>query len=174
MSVIGILRQRTFTIRNRGWRNIAYAKLLPLASRAHLRGGLMSKLRLVLCFFGLAGAGAAILSCGSSSQHQLQSITLSPASADGQVQFVVTGYYNTAPLTVAPLPAKWGACYQSSPTTEISINSTGAAQCGIGAAGTYVIWANDPLPDTGIYNCPSTNACGQGCVFSATAQLTCP
>jgi hypothetical protein len=39
----------------------------------------MSALRLVLCSFGLAGAGAAILSCGSSSQHQLQSITLSPA-----------------------------------------------------------------------------------------------
>jgi hypothetical protein len=140
----------------------------------------MSTLRLVICLFGLAGAGAAILSCGSSAQHQLQSITLSPATADaqqypdGQVQFVVTGYYNTAPLTVAPLPATWGACYQSSPTTEISINSTGGAQCGVGAVGTYVIWANDPLPDTGVYSCPSTNACGQGCVFSATAQLTCP
>ncbi len=140
----------------------------------------MSKLRLVICFFGLVGAGVAILSCGSSSQHQLQSIALSPASADaqqypdGQVQFVITGYYNTAPLTAAPLPAKWGACYQSSPTTEISINGTGGAQCGAGAVGTYVIWANDPLPDTGVYNCPSINACGQGCVFSATAQLTCP
>jgi hypothetical protein len=80
----------------------------------------MSTRRLVLCFLGLAGAGAAILSCGSSSRHQLQSITLSPANADaqqypdGQVQFVVTGSYNTAPLTVAPLPAEWGACYQSS------------------------------------------------------------
>lgn len=90
------------------------------------------------------------------------------------MQFVVTGYYNTAPLTVALLPAKWGACYQSSLTTEISINSTGVAQCGIGAVGTYVIWANDPLPDTGVYSCPSTNPCGEGCVFSATAQLTCP
>jgi hypothetical protein len=140
----------------------------------------VSTLRLVLCFFCLAGAGAAILSCGSSSQHQLQSISLSPASADakqyadGQVQFVVTGYYNTAPLTVAPIPAKWGACFQSSSTTDISINSTGVAQCGTGAVGTYVIWANDPLPDSGVYSCPATNACGQGCVLSATAQLTCP
>ena len=140
----------------------------------------MSTIRLVICLFGLAGAGAAILSCGSRAQHQLQSITLSPANADaqqypdGQVQFVVTGYYNNAPLTVAPLPATWGACYQSSPTTEISINSTGGAQCGVGAVGTYLIWANDPLPDTGVYSCPSTNACGQGCVVSATAQLTCP
>jgi hypothetical protein len=140
----------------------------------------MSTIRLVICLFGLAAAGAAILSCGSRAQHQLQSITLSPANADaqqypdGQVQFVVTGYYNTAPLTVAPLPATWGACYQSSPTTEISINSTGGAQCGVGAVGTYLIWANDPLPDTGVYSCPSTNACGQGCVVSATAQLTCP
>jgi hypothetical protein len=140
----------------------------------------MSTIRLVICLFGLAAAGAAILSCGSSAQHQLQSITLSPASADaqqypdGQVQFVVTGYYNTAPLTVSPLAATWGACYQSSPTTEISINSTGGAQCGVGAVGTYLIWANDPLPDTGVYSCPSTNACGQGCVVSATAQLTCP
>jgi hypothetical protein len=116
-------------------------------------------------------------------RHNCESITLSPASADaqqypdGQVQFVVTGSYNTARLTVAPLPAEWGACYQSplpAPATEISIKPTGVAQCGIGALGTYLIWASEPLPDTGVYSCPSTNACGEGCVFSATAQLTCP
>lgn len=40
------------------------------------------------------------LGCGSgSSSRQLQSMNISPATANGQVQFVATGHYNKAPLT---------------------------------------------------------------------------
>ena len=54
------------------------------------------------------------LACGSGS-YKIQSITVSPATADaqnypnGQVPFVATGYYNSAPGTVTPLQANWGA-----------------------------------------------------------------
>jgi hypothetical protein len=137
--------------------------------------------RFVLFFVALAAVGAVILSCGSSPQRQLQNISMLPATADaqqysdGQVPFVVTGYYNTAPPTVSPTPATFGACYQSAPTTDVSVSSTGVAKCGSGAVGTYLIWANDPLPNVpGIVNCGAMSVCGGGCVLGATAQLTCP
>jgi hypothetical protein len=145
----------------------------------------MSWLRLLLCCFALAGVGALVLSCGSGSQHQLENISMAPVFADaqqypgGQVPFVVTGYYNTAPMTVTPIPAKYGACSHPPPpvlptsTTEVSVSTSGVAQCGVGANGFYLIWANAPLPN-GTYSCPSDNGCGTGCVLAATAQLTCP
>jgi len=60
------------------------------------------------------------LACGSGS-YKIQSITVNPATADaqsypnGQVPFVATGYYNSAPATVTPLQANWGAALGSLP-----------------------------------------------------------
>jgi hypothetical protein len=78
----------------------------------------MKNLRLVFGLSALAIAAVFALSCGSSTpvERRLQSITLNPASADadnyanGQVQFVATGHYSTAPVTVSPLSATWGVC----------------------------------------------------------------
>ena len=141
----------------------------------------MKRLRFPLFLFALVVAAALVLSCGASSEHQLQSITLDPASADaqdyprGQVQFVATGHYKIAPLTATPLSATWGTCYQFAPTSAISVTSTGLAQCASGAAGTYSVWANDPMPlGPGAYFCPASTPCGGGCTIQATAQLTCP
>ena len=141
----------------------------------------MERLRLTLFLFGLAVAASFILSCGAGSVRQVQSITLSPATADaqdyrnGQVQFTATGHYNAAPYTVTPQSATWGVCYQSAPTSEVSVTTSGLAQCASGAVGTYTVWANDPAPlPSGIYNCPAMTACGGGCTIQANAQLTCP
>lgn len=108
-------------------------------------------------------------------------ITLSPAVADGQdypnlqVQFIATGYYINPSRTVTPLSAAWGTCHQFAPTSAISVNSTGLAQCASGAVGTYSVWANDPMPlAPGVYSCPASPACGGGCTIQATAQLTSP
>jgi hypothetical protein len=125
-----------------------------------------------IVFLGLAVFTT--LACGS---HALQSITISPTSADaqdypnGQVQFVATGYFKTDPLIVTPLPANWNALEQSlSPTSAVSVTSTGLAQCADGALGTYLVEASDPMPlEPGAYNCPFL-----GCVIEATAKLTCP
>jgi len=148
--------------------------------RRSKRRAVMSRLRLVLFSSGLIALAAIVLSCGSPSGHPLQSISLSPTAADaqdypnGQVPFVVTGYYPTPPMTVTPVAATWGACFQSAPTTQVSVSNTGIAQCGSEASGTYTVFANDPLPP-GTYSCPAEPApCGGGCVLSATAQLTCP
>jgi hypothetical protein len=113
------------------------------------------------------------LACGS---HVLQSITISPTSADakdypnGRVQFVATGHFNTNPLEVTPLSPNWSALDQSlSPTSAVSVTSTGLAQCADGALGTYLIEASDPMPGSHTGMCPEL-----GCVIFATAQLTCP
>jgi hypothetical protein len=139
----------------------------------------MEKLRFPLFLFALAAGAVLALSCGSSTAisgliRQPQSITLSPATADaqnypnGQVQFIVTAHYNTAPDTITPASATWGACYQNAPSTAVSVSNEGLAQCANGASGRYTIFAFD------MTNCNVITACGGGCTVVGTAQLTCP
>lgn len=121
------------------------------------------------------------LSCGSSmnsnSDRMLQSISLSPATADardypgGQVQFTATGFYTANPRTVTPLAAGWGSCFQNAPTSDVTVSSAGMAQCISGAAGTYTVFADDASSSV---NCTAITACGGGCQVSGSAQLTCP
>lgn len=142
----------------------------------------MSRLRLTLSAISLTTAACLALSCGMGNppQHMLESITLNPTSADagnyanGQVQFVATGQYSTAPTIVTPLMATWGACYQFQPTTAVTVSQNGVAQCTPGASGTFFVWANDPIGGSGTFNCSAETACGGGCVVQANALLTCP
>ena len=145
----------------------------------------MAKLRLTLFSLALILAASFALSCGARSQSQdpqsqdpLQSITLSPATADarnypnGQVQFIATGYYIDPSHTVTPLSAMWGTCYQNASTSAVSVTAGGVAQCAPGAVGTYTVWADDP-PLSNVA-CLAITACGGGCFVAGTAQLTCP
>ena len=118
-------------------------------------------------------ATAIAIACGSS--HTLQSIAVNPATADANgepVQFTATGYYNNPPSPITPQPATWGACYQNMPTNNVSVSSTGLAQCASGAAGTYTVFAYDLVGKA----CPQwVGPCGgSGCSVTGTAQLTCP
>lgn len=133
----------------------------------------MKKFRFALCFLALVLAASLALSCGSGSS-QLQSITVSPATAEGQAQFVATGYYSNPTHTVTPQPANWVACQQNAPTADVSVTNTGVAQCASGAAGTYSIKAWDIPNKVGTSSCPAMTACSGGCAVWATAQLTCP
>jgi hypothetical protein len=129
------------------------------------------------------------LACGSHNPRPLQSITLSPASADakdytdGKVPFVATGHYNSAPAAVTPLQANWAAVSDANDfsifgpvTSAVSIDQTGVAYCTVGAAGTYAVVAWDlqnPAPNV---VCQSQSDFGEpGCnTVQASAQLTCP
>jgi hypothetical protein len=142
----------------------------------------MKNLRLAVSLFALTASALFTLSCGGASQRQLQSVTLSPATADaqdypnGQIQFTATGHYDASPTTLTPLSAGWGTCYQNgsaeSPTSEITVTQEGIAQCASGAVGTFTVWANDP-PNSGSM-CNAITVCGGGCFVAGTAQLTCP
>jgi hypothetical protein len=46
------------------------------------------------------------LSCGGSNR-QLQSITIAQSANGEQIQFVATGTFSAAPITVTPLPVSW-------------------------------------------------------------------
>lgn len=127
--------------------------------------------------FLLLLAAAMTWACGSSASHTLQSVTITPTSADahgGLVQFTATGTYAAPPSPVTPLAATWGTCDESgNMTTEISVSASGLAQCASGAVGTYKVWAFD-FNATGP-TCNVESACGGGCGHVAgTAQLTCP
>jgi hypothetical protein len=121
------------------------------------------------------------LACGSGS-YKIQSITVNPATADaqsypnGQVPFVATGYYNSAPATVTPLQANWGAALGSLPADgAVAVDSNGIAQCTPGASGTYTIGAWINLPVKGTPPCPSFAFGAASCNFVlGTAKLTCP
>jgi hypothetical protein len=135
----------------------------------------MEKLRLTLLSLALVLTASLALSCGANSTPgQLQSITISPATATaglpGQtVQFTATGHYSAAPYAVTPQPATWGACFQNAPTTAVSVTSAGVAQCESpgGPIVAYSIFAFDQT------NCNLLTACGGGCTVVGTAQLSC-
>lgn len=125
-------------------------------------------------------AAAMTVACGSSTSRTLQSVTITPAIADaqnypgGMVQFTATGTYAAPPSPVTPLAATWGECDQTgNGTSEVSVSTSGLAQCASGAVGTYKVWAFD-FNATGP-TCNVANACGGGCGrVTGTAQLTCP
>ncbi len=133
----------------------------------------------------LAIAACLTLACGGS--HQIQSLSVSPSSADakdyrnGQVQFTATGTFNSSPTTVTLTQANWGAETEqdgiyTGPTTAVSITANGLAQCAAGASGVYGIGAwvlvNPDLQAT----CESIGPFGQpGCnSVAGTSRLTCP
>jgi hypothetical protein len=131
--------------------------------------------------FGLLVAAAVItIACGSStSTRTLQSVAVTPATAtaqNGLFQFSATGFYNESPQKVSPLTATWGACLQQAATTDVTVSTTGLAQCTPSASGTYTIWAFDTNPlKPGYGTCTAITACGGGCNrVTGTAQLTCP
>jgi len=137
----------------------------------------------------LGVAACLTLACGSSnSSRQIQGISVSPTSADaqnypgGQVPFVATGMYSTAPTKVT-VQANWGAASEQlvngvevlTATTDVSVDSKGVAQCGVSATGIYVIGAWVPAGTQAICNVIggpfNINTCP---AFQGTAQLTCP
>ena len=133
-------------------------------------------------FFLAILAIALTLACGGSSPRTLQSVSLSPATADAEgspVQFTATGSFNQQPSTATLTQANWGACFQNQSTTGVSVSTEGAARCAAGAVGTYTVWA---WAETAAHSCGGNNGevpanpCGGAseCQVTGTAQLTCP
>jgi hypothetical protein len=119
------------------------------------------------------------LGCGSS--RQLQSVSLSPATADaqnfpnGQVSFTATGAFSKPP-SPSPLTGKdvtWcagqsaGAC-AGNVNPGALVDQNGVAQCVAGFVGTTYVMA-------GTAGTPSQNPDGgQALKVFGSAQLTCP
>jgi hypothetical protein len=112
-----------------------------------------------------------LLSCGSSNR-ELQSISVSPAAANGQAQFVATGTY-TDGSKVSPLTALWSpgnpwVMSQLVPAA-ISVDAHGIASC-LTRSGTFTIDATAPVnPQIPVSQMGPTTP-----QVSGTAQITCP
>jgi hypothetical protein len=110
------------------------------------------------------------------SARQLQSITVSPTSADaknsgGMVQFTATGNFNMDPMT-AMTPVRWsiGNPFSAQPVPAgVSVDMNGLAQCS-GFNGMITIEATAPMDP----NMPLSKMTMMTMNVSGMAQLTCP
>ena len=123
----------------------------------------------------------AIVSCGGMStmmsNRQLQSITVSPSSADamnfpsGMVHFTAMGTYNMAPMSGNP-PVLWslGNPFSAQPVPAgVSIDANGVAHCS-GFMGMITIEATSPMDP----NMPVSQMSMNSMNVVGMAQLTCP
>jgi hypothetical protein len=107
--------------------------------------------------------------------RQLLSVTITPDSGTaqgnpGQIQFVATGTYNTAPFTVTPLEANWGV--MSFPKSIATTTQNGMATCAQGSSGTTTIeaWVQLTPSVCNVIDSAGRPACGN---VAGAAQLTC-
>lgn len=116
----------------------------------------------------LAAISLSATGCGSASPRLLQSISVTPASADaqsfpdGQVQFVAMGTYSQPP---SPSPITASQWLLSEPNIA-TISESGVAQCTPGASGVVTVKAVTSAPCSG-------TAC-TAALLSGSAKLTCP
>jgi len=126
----------------------------------------------VLAVFGIATLGCASM---NSTYRVLQSVAVSPTSADaqtfpqGQVQFTATGTFSMPPSPapvpvpfVAPYPGSW----MSSNPNIATINDSGVAQCVAGTSGTVTV--------TALVSSNSAKGTQMSTGVSGAATLTCP
>jgi hypothetical protein len=138
----------------------------------------MSKPGLILSYAKLFLVAFFLLACGGSSR-QLQSLSISPATADaqnfpnGQVQFTAMGTFNGSSQASAISALWWTTAPWTYPPTPaiISLSGTGLAQCfPLAPAGTYTIYAVAPV-DPSVTVSQMTMTTRQ---LVTTAQVTCP
>jgi len=140
----------------------------------------MTKYRILGAIF-LVAVALQTLGCGSSmsnSNRVLQSMTISPASADaqnfanGRVQFMATGTFNKAPSPQQvtfqpPYAGGWSLMANGGASLPATISPTGLAECVPGASGAVTVQA-----------LASANAAmgtgATGVAVRSTATLTCP
>ena len=110
--------------------------------------------------------------CGNNNLRELQSITITPATADAstfatrQVQFIATGHYSKPPTTISPVTVLWSV-YKPPVAT---IDQNGVAQCSAGMTGYVTVLAYAPSePSLPISKLSSSKRPVLG-----MAQLVCP
>jgi hypothetical protein len=135
----------------------------------------MSRPGPVLPFIALFLFVLSMLACGGGNR-QLQSMSISPASASVQVQFTAIGTFSGSSKPSAVNALWWtNPPWTFPPMTPnvpfITVSSNGLAQCAAGApSGTYPVWAVAPV-DPSVPLSQMTMTTKQ---IVAMAQLTCP
>jgi hypothetical protein len=90
-------------------------------------------------------AGVELVGCGNGGPRRLQSVSVTPASADaqsfpnGQVQFTAVGTYSQPPSPAPIVPMGNGMGWSVSDLHIATINQSGLAQCKPGALGVVTV-----------------------------------
>jgi len=118
-------------------------------------------------FIVLLLAASLILSCGNNGR-QLQSISIAQTVNGEEIQFVATGTFSAAPITVTPLPVWWTFAPPGGPYTLTT--QPFVLQCTV--SGPYpspiIAWAPaDP-------NAPSSGSWSSTKMITASTGAICP
>ena len=150
---------------------------------------------IILVSLAITGCGSTMMNGSNTavSARELQSIMVAPASADAQmfpnsqVQFMATGMFNMAPMSVASMPVMWSvgnppfmsptpmpmSMGMGSPSSMASgtptIDGNGRAQCN-GFVGIVTIEATAPSDPS----LPLSQMNSMMSVVTGRANMTCP
>jgi hypothetical protein len=127
-----------------------------------------------LAFLVLLSAASLTLACGSSSSNrQLQSITINSTVSGQLVQFTATGTFSAPPTTVTPLPVSdWGIGPFAPPPATVQYTLTTQPfvfDC-LGSAPGLPVSALAPTDP----NAPASGSLPWAKVVTATAPIPCP
>src|SRR5215469_18521826 len=137
------------------------------------KGAFVSGTALLLVVFSFESLGCSAMHSNSISNRVLESITVTPTTADAQnfllggVLFTATGKFSKPP-SPAPVPfvAPYSGGWTSSDPTIAIVDNLGFATCLGGTSGTVMITAQA--------SSNSANPPAMSTAVSGTAQLTCP
>ena len=126
-------------------------------------------------FLVLLSAASLTMACGSSSSNrQLQSITISSTVSGQQVRFTATGTFSAPPTTVSPLPVSdWGIGPFAPPPENVQYTLTtqpfvfDCTRAGAPNLPVSTLAPSDP-------NAPTTGSLPFAKMVTATAPIPCP
>jgi hypothetical protein len=109
---------------------------------------------------------ACLISCGAGNNRKLQSISIAGIANNGQISFIATGTFNSAPISVTPLPVSW---LVEDPTTDYSLTTQPLVVPCVGLVVSSV-GAMAPIDP----HAPSIGLISSTKMVSATAPILCP
>jgi len=114
------------------------------------------------------------LACGSSSNRQLQSITITQTANGQQIEFVATGYFCSSPTTVPSIPVMWSVQLMAPPPPQYTLTTQPFVfDCGVAeltSPGPILIVAYAPSDP----NAPLMGVWSSARMIQASVVITCP
>jgi hypothetical protein len=121
-------------------------------------------------FIVLLSAASLTVACGSSSSNrQLQSITLKQTANGQQIEFVATGNFSSSPATVTSIPVEWSVQLMAPPPPQYMLTTQPFLfECT--ASGPFPIVAYAPSDP----NAPLSGSWSSANMIQESTVITCP
>ena len=109
------------------------------------------------------------LACGSGSNRQLQSITITQAANGQQIEFVATGNFSSPPDMVNPIPVEWSVQLMAPPPEQYTL-TTQPFRFECTASGLFPLVAYAPSDP----NASLSGSWSSAKMIQASTVITCP